>query len=364
MEKKIALLIDAENVPASYVDKIFAELKKVGTVIIKRAYADWSKAYHRPARKKDDSYNLWEVLNKWYAVLSEKGITPVLQIQNTVGKNSSDICLVIDAMDIFYTSDTDVFCIVSSDGDFTKLASRLVEGGKKVIVMGESQTPKSVRSVSEFILLGEAVTPKASYVSSEKRTVRKKPDNKEKIAETKSEPRTEQKAEAAEPADIQPAPVESEKPKPAQEPFDAREYDRIISDSIKEIISQAGGQITYQQLLAKLRIRHPDCDVIKVGEKPIEIFKNLPFLKVKQEGATYYFTLKREETEKPADEAEAASESETQSKPAKKSARRSKTADKDEDPATAEPAATQDEKPVSKPRRGRKPKKDAQSQNE
>ena len=105
MEKtnNIALLIDAENIESKYIEKILGELSSRGRIIVKRAYADWTKSQVKPLKKLGpDSYNLWEVLNGWYQILAAKGIVPMQQSQNTVGKNSSDIYLVIDAMDLMY----------------------------------------------------------------------------------------------------------------------------------------------------------------------------------------------------------------------------------------------------------------------
>lgn len=122
---RLAVLIDADNVPYSYVKEMFEEIAKNGTPTIKRIYADWT----RPT------------VSGWKNVLLENAITPIQQYSYTSGKNSSDSALIIDAMDILYAKNVDGFCIVSSDSDFTRLATRLREAGLKVIGIGEKKTP-------------------------------------------------------------------------------------------------------------------------------------------------------------------------------------------------------------------------------
>ena len=134
----IALLIDADNVSPRYISGILSELSKYGKITIRRMYGDWSQ----------------ERLHSWMKCSSRFSLTPVMQPNNTPGKNASDIGLIIDAMDILYTGDVQGFCLVSSDGDFNKLATRLREAGKFVIGMGEKKTPESFRvSCERFIFL-------------------------------------------------------------------------------------------------------------------------------------------------------------------------------------------------------------------
>lgn len=124
-EKKFAVLIDSENISSNYINIIFDEISKEGIATYKRIYGDWTK---------NDS--------KWKKVLLEYSIVPIQQYSYTKGKNATDSAMIIDAMDILYSSNVDGFCLVSSDSDFTRLASRLRESGKTVIGMGESKTPK------------------------------------------------------------------------------------------------------------------------------------------------------------------------------------------------------------------------------
>ena len=134
----IALLIDSDNVSPRYISGILSELSKYGKITIRRMYGDWSQ----------------ERLHSWMKCSSRFSLTPVMQPNNTPGKNASDIGLIIDAMDILYTGDVQGFCLVSSDGDFNKLATRLREAGKFVIGMGEKKTPESFRASCErFIFL-------------------------------------------------------------------------------------------------------------------------------------------------------------------------------------------------------------------
>lgn len=123
-ELKLAVLIDADNVPYANVKEMFEEIAKYGTPTFKRIYADWTKP----------------TVSGWKNVLLENAITPIQQYSYSSGKNASDSALIIDAMDILYTGKVDGFCIVSSDSDFTRLATRLREAGMKVIGIGEKKT--------------------------------------------------------------------------------------------------------------------------------------------------------------------------------------------------------------------------------
>ena len=127
--KRFALLIDADNISAKYIGAILEELSTYGITTYKRIYGDWTSTQ----------------ATKWKNELLENSVIPVQQFSNTVGKNATDSTLIIDAMDILYTGNVEGFCIVSSDSDFTRLASRLRESGMEVIGMGEEKTPRSFR---------------------------------------------------------------------------------------------------------------------------------------------------------------------------------------------------------------------------
>lgn len=122
---RLAVLIDAENVPRNCIKSVMEEIAIYGTPTIKRIYGDWTN----PS------------IAGWKMSLLENAISPVQQYSYTVGKNSSDSAMIIDAMDILYTEKTDGFVIVSSDSDFTRLAIRLRESGQRVIGIGEKKTP-------------------------------------------------------------------------------------------------------------------------------------------------------------------------------------------------------------------------------
>lgn len=124
-ELRLAVLIDAENVPYSNIKGIIEEIAKYGTPTIKRIYGDWTKP----------------TISGWKNVLLENAITPIQQYGYTTGKNSSDSAMIIDAMDILYSDKVEGFCIISSDSDFTRLVIRLREAGKKVFGIGERKTP-------------------------------------------------------------------------------------------------------------------------------------------------------------------------------------------------------------------------------
>jgi len=145
-ELKLAVLIDADNVPYANVKEMFEEIAKYGTPTFKRIYADWTKP----------------TVTGWKNVLLENAITPVQQYSYTTGKNSSDSALIIDAMDILYTGKVDGFCIVSSDSDFTRLATRLREAGMKVIGIGEKKTLNPFITACDKFIYIEILKPEAN----------------------------------------------------------------------------------------------------------------------------------------------------------------------------------------------------------
>jgi len=124
---RLAVLIDAENVPRNCMKRVMEEIAIYGTPTIKRIYGDWTSP----------------VVSGWKVSLLENAITPIQQYSYTSGKNSSDSAMIIDAMDILYTEKTDGFVLVSSDSDFTRLAIRLREAGQRVIGIGERKTPSA-----------------------------------------------------------------------------------------------------------------------------------------------------------------------------------------------------------------------------
>jgi uncharacterized LabA/DUF88 family protein len=141
MEKRdlrLAVLIDADNVPSANLKEMLEEITRYGIPTFKRIYADWTKPH----------------VNRWKTLLLENAITPIQQYSYTTGKNATDSAMIIDAMDILYTGRVDGFCIVSSDSDFTRLALRLREAGMMVIGMGENKTPAPfISACDKFIYI-------------------------------------------------------------------------------------------------------------------------------------------------------------------------------------------------------------------
>ncbi len=143
-ETKLAILIDADNTPYNSIDKILDYSYKFGNIIIKRAYGDWSTT----------------TLKEWTAIFKEYAVKPVQQFQYTKGKNSTDIAMVIDAMDILHSKFVETFILVTSDSDFTGLAIRIRENGLKVIGIGRKTAPASfVKGCEEFIFIENLASP-------------------------------------------------------------------------------------------------------------------------------------------------------------------------------------------------------------
>lgn len=138
IDLKLAVLIDADNIPYANVKGMMEEIAKYGTPTFKRIYGDWTKP----------------TTTGWKGVLLQNAITPIQQYSYTSGKNATDSAMIIDAMDILYTGRVDGFCIVSSDSDFTRLATRLREAGMKVIGIGERKTPEPfITACDKFIYI-------------------------------------------------------------------------------------------------------------------------------------------------------------------------------------------------------------------
>ena len=139
---RLAVLIDADNIPSAKITAMMEEIAKYGTPTFKRIYGDWTNPR----------------VTSWKAVLLDNAITPIQQYSYTTGKNSTDSAMIIDAMDILYTGRVDGFCLVSSDSDFTRLAIRLREAGMKVFGMGEQKTPSAFTSACDRFIYIEILT--------------------------------------------------------------------------------------------------------------------------------------------------------------------------------------------------------------
>jgi uncharacterized LabA/DUF88 family protein len=144
---KLAVLIDADNASPAAIDGLLAEVAKYGTAHVKRAYGDWTGTS----------------LRGWKEQLLDQSIQPIQQFAYTTGKNATDAAMVIDAMDLLYSGRFDGFCLVSSDSDFTRLASRIRESGLTVYGFGERKTPKPfVSACDKFIYLENLTAPQAA----------------------------------------------------------------------------------------------------------------------------------------------------------------------------------------------------------
>ncbi len=156
---KLAVLIDADNARPAIIDGLLAEIAKYGTAHVKRIYGDWTKPD----------------LNGWKEVLLRLSIQPIQQFRYTVGKNATDSAMIIDAMDLLYTDRFDGFCIVSSDSDFTRLASRIRESGRTVYGFGEKKTPEPFRTACDKFIYTEVLadtTTNTPEAAPRKRTAR------------------------------------------------------------------------------------------------------------------------------------------------------------------------------------------------
>ncbi|MFZ7119557.1 MAG: NYN domain-containing protein [Eubacteriaceae bacterium] len=210
-DKKIAVLIDADNVSDKYIKFIFNEISNHGIPTFKRIYGDWTKPQ----------------LASWKSVLLKYSINPIQQYSYTTGKNATDAALIIDAMDILYSNNVDGFCIVSSDSDFTRLAARLREAGMYVVGMGEKKTPVPFISACEQFKYLEVLA-----------TIRE--DSSEAI----------------------------EKPDRQEPPKDGIENRKELIESIKVIITESSDEDGWAYLgeVGKiLNKRHPDFDTRNYG---------------------------------------------------------------------------------------------------
>lgn len=158
----LAVLIDADNIPAKYAAVILEEIKRYGEPALRQVYGDWSSDH----------------LNNWRKVVLELGLVAKQESANTTGKNASDIGLVIGAMDILHSGKFDGFVLVSSDSDFTALANRLREDGLRVIGIGEAKAPVSLRNVCNRFILIENILPEDPPAQEAAKRIAKQPPSK------------------------------------------------------------------------------------------------------------------------------------------------------------------------------------------
>ena len=292
-ELKIAVLIDAENVSSKYVNIILQEASSLGNLIYKRIYGNWTTS----------------LLNSWKKELLDNAIQPIQQYSNTTGKNSSDSALIIDAMDLLYQKNLDAFCIVSSDSDFTRLASRLRESEMYVMGMGEKKTPRAfISACNKFVYLDliYKANKEAANKAKKKSSSKKKPATSRALAKTETGStelaKSTRKAEASKPERKQragqhegssgPQAEQASRPegKPAPQTLDEHNHHNeeptdelgngsdiiAVENALREIAEEFSGDdgwIHSSSLGARLARRLPDFDTRNFGFK-----KFVPFI--------------------------------------------------------------------------------------
>lgn len=269
----IALLIDADNISAKYISAILSELSRYGKITIRRMYGDWTQ----------------ERLRSWFNQAAKYSLTPIMQPNNTPGKNASDIGLIIDAMDILYEGKVQGFCIVSSDGDFNRLATRLREAGMTVIGMGEKKTPEAFRvSCERFIFLDviESSEEDAEDTACRASQGAKKNNTTEK-AETK---KTKTPTQPALP-EIPPAPASAENDDENAGITALSDIEAAIVKMITD--NSADGKETGAYIGSRLVKIFPDFDIRNYHySKLSEFLTGFPSLQVTNRGNVVWVTLK------------------------------------------------------------------------
>ena len=247
---RLAVLIDADNAPRSAIGDVMAEVAVYGTPTIKRIYGDWTTPN----------------LASWKPLLLENAITPVQQYGYTTGKNSTDSAMIIDAMDILYTGQVDGFVLVSSDSDFTRLAIRLREAGKKVYGMGERKTPNPFIVACDKFVYIEVIRSAAEKAKAE-------------------EPRQEKAAKAKKPAkkkeEAAPAPAPAHEPEPPEpESRVPKAVVELIADAVETMADEDG--YAFMGDLGNLLVKkQPDFDPRNFGfSKLTQLVRYLPRFEV------------------------------------------------------------------------------------
>lgn len=283
-EKRFAVLIDADNVSAKYIKYIMDEVTNYGIATYKRIYGDWTKPN----------------ASAWKDVLLENSVTPIQQYGYTVGKNATDSAMIIDAMDILYSGHVDGYCIVSSDSDFTKLASRLRESGMTVVGMGERKTPKPfIAACNQFKYLDilaesekksmeiddiKTTNPLDLDASKKKESINKNINQSDNTSNTQKNPITQENNEIAKSmTDI-----------------------NIIKMAIKKMINESDAEnqsLNMAEIGNRLAKRYPDFDVRNYGDTKLSKFlRRFDFIEIEtkgNEGNTIWVSLKSEEGQDP-----------------------------------------------------------------
>ena len=270
---RLAVLIDADNASRTAMRDIMAEITVYGTPTIKRIYGDWTTPN----------------MATWKPILLENAITPIQQYSYTTGKNATDSAMIIDAMDILYTGECDGFVLVSSDSDFTRLATRLREAGKKVIGVGEKKTPNPFIVACDKFIYIEVIRAAAKTKSAQPpEPEQPEPAPQKAPAPARPEP------SAAPPASAQPAgpkrkkksPPEAAAPAPAPEPEPApvqeppqqrvpRKVQDLIASAV-DMIADEDGYAFMGELGNLLNRQQPDFDPRNYGfSKLTQLIKSL-----------------------------------------------------------------------------------------
>lgn len=254
---RLAVLIDADNIPRRSIKGIMEELTLYGTPTIKRIYGDWTS----------------QQLGGMKKLLLECALTPIQQYGYTTGKNSTDSAMIIDAMDILYTDNVDGFCLVSSDSDFTRLATRLREAGKTVIGIGEKKTPSPFIVACDKFIYVEVIKSRAEAAQENEKT-KQKQKSEQKSQTKKQETKQQPKADP--------------KPEPEPEPEVKTEVKKAVPDSVVQLIADSIAAIADEEGYAflgelgnLLLKKQPDFDSRNFGySKLTNLLKSLPRFEV------------------------------------------------------------------------------------
>ena len=250
---RLAVLIDADNAPRSAIGDVMAEVAVYGTPTIKRIYGDWTTPN----------------LASWKPLLLENAITPVQQYSYTTGKNSTDSAMIIDAMDILYGGQVDGFVLVSSDSDFTRLAIRLREAGKKVYGMGEKKTPNPFIVACDKFVYIEVIRSAAEKAKAEE--VKGEEPRQEKAPKAKKPAKKKEEAAPAPATAPEPPEPESKVPKAVVE---------LIADAVETMADEDG--YAFMGDLGNLLVKkQPDFDPRNFGfSKLTQLVRYLPRFEV------------------------------------------------------------------------------------
>lgn len=258
-EQRFAVLIDADNISNKYIKFILDEISNEGVATYKRIYGDWTKT----------------AFAAWKNVLLEYSITPIQQYGYTTGKNATDAAMIIDAMDILYSGNVDGFCLVTSDSDFTRLASRLRESGMDVVGMGEKKTPKAfIVACNKFkyldILAKQPASPAPAPAPAAAPAPKDLPEDfKGRLVKSRAEEVKKSKISIPLPEGFEDE--EMTEPEPEMTPLST------IKESVLTIIrenSDEDGWVSIGDIGTMLLKRHPDFDVRNFGHKKLTPFVN------------------------------------------------------------------------------------------